>query len=76
MTISTEHPYRTRNATNERIRYGESFQGGSSLIAASFKHRAVHWFNQVPPEVYRGSLSVVKHKLKEWVRKNVDIDWG
>ena len=76
MTISTDHPYRTRSATNERIRYGESFQGGSSLIVASFKHRAVHWFNQVSPEVYSGSLSVVKHKLKEWVRKNVDIDWG
>ena len=43
---------------------------------ASFKHRAVHWFNQVPPEVFRRSLPAVKHRLREWVKKNVPIDWG
>ena len=76
VTISTQHPYRTRNATDGRIRYGENFQGGSSIIQGSFKHRAVHFYNQVPPAVYSGSLLAVKHKLREWVRKNVAVDWG
>ena len=75
-TISTNHPYRTRNATSGRIRYGETFQGGSSLVQASFKHRAVHWFNKVPPSVYSGELASVKHKLRVWVLRNVAVDWG
>ena len=75
-TISTDHPYRTRNTTSGRIRYGESFQGESSLVEASFKYRAVHWFNQVPPSVYSGGLATVRHKLREWVLKNVAVDWG
>ena len=52
-SISTQHPYRTRNATNGRIRYGEHFSGESSLTEASFKHRAVHWYNEVPASVCR-----------------------
>ena len=75
-TISTNHPYRTRNASSGRIRYGETFRGDSSLSEASFKYRAVHWFNQVPPAVYSGGLASVKHKLRAWVWKNVAVDWG
>ena len=75
-SISTQHPYRTRNATSGRIRYGEMFRGESSLVEASFKHRAVHWYNEVPAAIYRGSLGTVKYKLREWVKKNVPIDWG
>lgn len=75
-SISTQHPYRTRNATTGQIRYGEHFRGESSLIQASFKHRAVHWYNAVPASVRTGSLATVKHKLKKWVKLNVPIDWG
>ena len=75
-TISTHHPYSTRNAANGRIRFGESFRGDSSLVDASFKHRAVHFYNEVPASVYRGSLPSVKYKLKDWVKKNVPLDWG
>ena len=75
-SISTQHPYRTRNATSGRIRFGESFRGESSLVEASFKHRAVHWYNEVPASTYRGSLGTVKYNLREWVKKNVPIDWG
>ena len=64
-TISTHHPYSTRNAANGRIRFGESFRGDSSLVDASFKHRAVHFYNEVPASVYRGSLPSVKYKLKD-----------
>ena len=45
-TISTQYPYLTRNATNERIRFGETFRAESSLLGASFKYRAVKWYNQ------------------------------
>ena len=75
-SISTHHPYRTRNASHGRIRFGETFRGGSSLTEASFKHRAVHMYNQVPASVFQGSLLTVKHKLREWVRKSIPIDWG
>ena len=75
-TISTYHPYRTRNATMGRIRYGETFRGDSRLGEATFKYRAVHWFNQVPTSVYSGGLAAVKHKLRAWVWKNVAVDWG
>jgi hypothetical protein len=29
-----------------------------------------------PGEVKRGSLATVKKKLKQWVLKNVPLDWG
>ena len=75
-SISTQYPYRTRNAATGRIRFGEGFRGDSSLVDASFKHRAVHWYNEVPVDIYRGALDTVKHKLRQWVKKNVAIDWG
>ena len=75
-SISTDHPYRTRNASNGRIRFGETFRGVSSLTEASFKHRAVHMYNQVPAPAFQGSHLTVKHKLREWVRKSIPIDWG
>ena len=75
-SLSSQYPYRTRNAATGRIRFGEEFRGESSLVEASFKHRAVHWYNEVPVDVYRGSIPTVKHKLKQWVKNNVPIDWG
>ena len=75
-SISTQHPYRTRSAALGLIRFGETFTGDSSLVHASFKHRAVHWYNAVPVSVRTGSLETVKHKLKQWIRQNVPIDWG
>ena len=75
-SISTQHPYRTRNATSGHIRYGKTFRGDSSLVTASFKHRAVHWYNAVPVSVRTGSLATVKHKLRKWVKQNVPVDWG
>ena len=75
-SISTNHPYRTRNATMGRIRFGENFCGESSLVTTSFKHRAVHFYNEVPASVYMGTLPAVKYKLKDWIKKNIAIDWG
>ena len=75
-SISTQYPYRTRRAAAGQIRFGETFHGDSSLISASFKHRAVHWYNAVPVDVRTGSLETVKYKLRKWIRQNVPIDWG
>ena len=55
---------------------GETFRGDSSLVIASFKHRADHWYNAVPVSVRTGSLATVKHKLRKWVKQNVPVDWG
>ena len=73
-SISTQHPYGTRNATLGQIRFGESFRGDSSLTKASFRYRAVHWFNAVPISVRNGALETVKKKLRKWVWQNVPID--
>ena len=75
-SISTEYPYRTRRAAAGNIRFGETFSGDSSLILASFKHRAVHWYNDVPVSVRTGSQIAVKNKLRKWVKQNVPLDWG
>ena len=75
-SISTEYPYRTRRAAAGHIRFGETFYGDSNLILESFKHRAVHWYNDVPVSVRTGSQIAVKNKLRKWVKQNVPLDWG
>ena len=75
-SISVEHPYRTRNAARGQIRFGEEFRGNSELVNASFKHRAVHCYNTVPLSIRTGTLVTVKNKLRNWVKKNVPIDFG
>ena len=73
-SISTQHPYPTRNATFGQIRFGETFRGESSLSNASFRNRAVHWFNAVPVSVRTGKLPTVKRKLRKWIWQNIPID--
>ena len=75
-SISSDYPYRTRRAAAGHIRFGETFSGDSSLILASFKHRAVHWYNDVPVSVKTGSQISVKNNLRKWVKQNVPLDWG
>ena len=70
-SLCTEHPYRTRNATNGNIRLAENISSTST-----FKYRAMVNYNSVPGEVKRGSMAAVKKKLKQWVLKNVALDWG
>ena len=71
-SLSTQYPYRTRQASSGHIRFGEGYKGGS----ASFKYRAMNWYNSVPGSVRQGSLATVKKELKQWVKSNVPIDWG
>ena len=75
-SISTAHPIRTRSAAMGLIRFGETFRAQSSLVNLTFRHRAVHAYNQVPAHVRTGNIATVKHKLRKWVYQNVPIDWG
>ena len=70
-TLSTEHPYHTRNAANGNIRLGE----GNSCTS-TFKYRARLFYNSVPGTIKTGSLQTVKKKLKQWVLENEPLDWG
>ena len=70
-SISTDHPRNTRSAANGQIRFGEAFKNKNTI-----KYRAMQWYNSVPVSVKRGSLPVVKKKLRTWVKENVLIDWG
>ena len=70
-SLSTEYPYRTRSAANGNIRLGENINS-----TTTFKYRAMVSYNSVPGEVKRRSIATVKRKLKQWVLKNVPLDWG
>ena len=70
-SLSSEYPYRTRSAANGLIRHGQDLNS-----TCSFKYRAMVSYNAVPREVKVGSMSSVKRKLKQWVQKNVPLDWG
>ena len=67
--LSTYHPYDTRSASSGKIRLGES-------CTSTFKYRAMVFYNSVPGGVRKGSLPTVKRKLKQWVLRNVPLDWG
>ena len=69
--LTSEYPYRTRNAVTGKIRLGENFKSKSS-----FKNRAAKSYNQVPAEIFKGGLATIKYKLKNWVKENVSIDKG
>ena len=70
-SLSAEHPYKTRSATNGNIRLGNNITSNNT-----FKYRAMVSYNSVPGEVKRGSMPSVKKKLKQWILKNVPLDWG
>ena len=36
----------------------------------TFKYRTMQWYNSVPVSIKRGSLPVVKKKLRTWVKEN------
>ena len=69
--LSTVHPYETRSATCGKIRLGETFTSTNT-----FKYRATVFYNSVPGSIKIGKIQTVKKKLKQWVLKNVPLDWG
>ena len=70
-SISTDHPRNTRSAAQGLIRFDETFSARTT-----FKYRALHWYNSGPASVKEGSQSMVKRKLKSWIKEHVPLDWG
>ena len=62
-------PYQTRGASNGHIRSKRNLTS-----TKTFAYRAMIWYNRVPEDVKWGSLTLVKCKLKKWVKSNVTID--
>ena len=69
-SISRDYPYRTRSAANGNIRLNEN------TSKSTFKYRAMISYNSVPGDFTSGNIGTVKKKLKQWVLKNVPLDWG
>ena len=68
--LSTQHPYKTRQAAGGSIWRGEEFTGRSS-----FSHMGSQAYNSIPPHIRNsGSLSTFKYKLRQWVSTNIPID--
>ena len=69
LALSDEYPRNTRNAARGQIRNSETFTS-----TATFKYRAMQWYNSVPADVRTGSISTVKKKLKKWISTSIPID--
>ena len=69
-SLCTEHPYRTRGAASGNIR----LEANSSTN--TFRYRAMVSYNAVPGKVKKGSVGTVKRNLKQWVMKNIPMDWA
>ena len=69
-SLCTEHPYRTRGAASGNIR----LEANSSTN--TFRYRAMVSYNAVPGKVKKGSVGTVKKNLKQWVLKNIPMDWA
>ena len=66
-SLQSQYPYQTRNASNGVIRQ-------VSPTRATFKHRAIQCYNQVPADIRKGSLPTVKQKLRKWIKSNIPIN--
>ena len=72
--MSSNYPYRTRQATNGSIRYGETFNSKKSLTQSSYSYRGLKDYNMIPASIRTCiSLPTFKRKLKKWVIANVNI---
>ena len=66
--FSTNHPYRTRQATGGGVRVGEEFDARSGLSHGSFCYRGTLDYNKIPAYIRKaGTLGTFKYKLKQWV---------
>ena len=73
--MTTSHPYQTRQATDGSIRFGEQFEGRSSLAGNSFCYSGTVAYNMIPAEVRAAkTLQNFKNRLRRWVMSNVPVD--
>ena len=69
--MSSQHPYRTRQAAG-----GSIWRGGEENTGkGSFSQRGAQMYNSIPPHIRNaGTLHTFKYKLKQWVSTNIPID--
>ena len=68
--ISTQHPYKTRQAAG-----GSIWRGDEVTCKGNFSQRGSQAYNSIPPHIRNsGSLPTFKYKLRQWVTLNIPID--
>ena len=73
--FSTDHPYRTRQATGGGLRFGEEYDATSGLSHDSFCYRGTVDYNRLPPHIRKAkTIQTFKYKLKQWVSTNIPLD--
>ena len=73
--MSTSHPYQTRQATEGAIRFGEQFEGKSSIAGNSFCYGGTLAYNMIPAGVRSAkTYQNFKYRLKKWVMSHVPVD--
>ena len=73
--MNNTHPYKTRQATEGGIRFGEQFGVKSGLSRNSFCSSGTLDYNRLPVDVRAArSIEVFKYKLKKWVKSNIPVD--
>ena len=73
--MSTEHPYKTRQATEGGIRFGENFEGKTGLTHNSFCYIGTNQYNRIPASIRSAkTMQTFKYKLKKWISSNIPID--
>ena len=67
--FTVSYPYFTRGAASGHIRLPHN----TSL--KSFRYRAMVSYNRVPQKVFKGSVATVKKNLKQWICKNIPLEF-
>ena len=69
-----EYGYRTRQATQRGVRFGDQFPGKTALTKSSFLYRAALDYNSIPTDIRSArTIEVFKKKLKSWIRPNIPV---
>ena len=73
--MNNSHPYKTRQATEGGIRFGEQFDVQSGLSRKSFCYRGTLDYNRIPADIRTAKTTATfKYKLKNWIKTNIPID--
>ena len=72
--FSTDHPYRTRQATGGGLRFGEEYDATSGLSHGNFCYRGTVNYNRIPAHIRKAkSVQTFKFKLKQWVSTDISL---
>ena len=73
--MDSNHPYQTRQATSGKIRFGDQFEGKSSLARSSFCYGGTSNYNLIPADIRNeATLGNFKYKLRKWIKSNIPVD--